>query len=274
MVILLDQEAIPLVTTEDRNEILLEPTWNSTEEKAARKKKRKDGKTDVEKAEEEAKRVAKAAAKTAERDRKRAEKVAEEEAKRAAKAAAKTAECDRKRAEKEQEEQARQQKKEQEEHARKRKKEQEVQAPKMRGKYMTFEDRMEDLKRFKETHGHVNVSLPEDKSLGQFCANVRYARKNPGKGVKLTGERIAAFDAIDFNWTSQEYVTRSFDERIEDLHQYKQTHGHVNVKKHEDDNLYQFIVGVRHSLNKVEKDGTRKLTEERIARLDDIGFKW
>jgi hypothetical protein len=29
--ILLDQEAIPLVTTEDRNEILLEPTWNSTE---------------------------------------------------------------------------------------------------------------------------------------------------------------------------------------------------------------------------------------------------
>jgi hypothetical protein len=36
--ILLDQEAIPLVTTEDRNEILLEPTWNSTEEKAAQKK--------------------------------------------------------------------------------------------------------------------------------------------------------------------------------------------------------------------------------------------
>ena len=35
--ILLDQDTIPLVTTEDRNEILLEPTWNSAEEKAARK---------------------------------------------------------------------------------------------------------------------------------------------------------------------------------------------------------------------------------------------
>jgi hypothetical protein len=54
VVILLDQDAIPLVTTEDQNEILLEPTWNSTEGKAARKRKRKDGKTNVEKAEEEA----------------------------------------------------------------------------------------------------------------------------------------------------------------------------------------------------------------------------
>jgi hypothetical protein len=77
--ILLDQDAIPLVTTEDRNEILLEPTWNSAEEKAARKQKRKDGMTAVEKAEEEAQRVTKAA----ERDCKRSEKEAEEEAQRA-----------------------------------------------------------------------------------------------------------------------------------------------------------------------------------------------
>ncbi len=31
--ILLDQDTIPLVTTEDRNKILLEPTWNSTEKR-------------------------------------------------------------------------------------------------------------------------------------------------------------------------------------------------------------------------------------------------
>jgi hypothetical protein len=33
---------------------------------------------------------------------------------------------------------------------------------------------MDDLKRYKETHGHANVSIPEDKSLAQFCANARY----------------------------------------------------------------------------------------------------
>ena len=143
-----------------------------------------------------------------------------------------------------------------------------------RGKYKTFDDRMDDLKRYKETHGHANVSIPEDKSLAQFCANARYARKNPGKGMLLTDERTAAFDAIGFIWTSQEYVTRSFDERIEDLEEYKQTHGHVNVKAHEDNSLGQFCANVRYARKKVVKDGTRKLTEERIARLDALGFEW
>ena len=175
---------------------------------------------------------------------------------------------------KEQEEHARQQKKEQEEHARQRKKEQEEQAPKARGKYKTFDDRMEDLKLYKETHGHVNLSIPEDKSLAQFCAQARHVRKNPGKGVKLTNERIAAFDAIGFNWTTQEYITRSFDERIEDLEEYKRTHGHLNMQRNEDDSISQFCASVRHSLKQVEKNGTRNLTVERIARLDALGFKW
>jgi hypothetical protein len=73
-------------------------------------------------------------------------------------------------------EQDRQLKKEQEEHARQQarqqKKEQEEQAPKARGKYKTFNDKMEDLKRFEETHGHANVTIREDIPLGRFCAQV------------------------------------------------------------------------------------------------------
>ena len=60
------------------------------------------------------------------------------------------------------EEYARQRKKEQEEQARQRKEEQEEQVPKARGKCKTFDERMEDMKRFKETHGHANVSIRED----------------------------------------------------------------------------------------------------------------
>ena len=46
------------------------------------------------------------------------------------------------------------------------------------------------------------------------------------------------------------------------------------MKRNEDNSLYQFCEGVRHSLKQVEKDGRRKLTEERMARLDALGFKW
>ena len=102
---------------------------------------------------------------------------------------------------KEQMEQARQRKKEQEEHARQQKEEQEKQEPKARGKNKTFDDRMEDLRLFKETHGHVNVSISEDNSLAQFCAQARHKRTNPGKSKskKLTIENIARLDALGFN---------------------------------------------------------------------------
>ena len=80
-------------------------------------------------------------------------------------------------ASKREEEEAWQRVKEQEEQARQRKKEQEEQAPKARGKNKTFDERMEDLTRFKETHGHANVSIPEDKSLAIYCAQVRHASK-------------------------------------------------------------------------------------------------
>ena len=133
---------------------------------------------------------------------------------------------------------------------------------------------MEDLKQYKETHGHANMSISEDESLGQFCNKTRHTRKNPGNGKQLTAERIAAFDAIGFIWTSKTYVTKSFDERIEDLKEYKRMHGHLSLTIHEDSSLYQFCAGVRHSLKMAEKDGTRKLTVERIARLDAIGFEW
>ena len=98
--------------------------------------------------------------------------------------------------------------------------------------------------------------------------------RKKSKGKQLTNERIAAFDAIGFIWTSKTHVTRSFDERINDLKEYKQKHGHVNVNTHEDSSLYQFCADVRHSLKQFEKDGTRKLTEERMARLDALGFEW
>ena len=150
------------------------------------------------------------------------------------------------------EEHARQRKKEQEEKARQRKEKQEEQAPKARGKNKTFDDRMEDMKRFKETHGHANVSIPEDRSLAPFCTQARHARKNPGKSKakQLTDENIARLDALGFNWMSKEYVTGSFDERIEDLKEYKRTHSHLNVKIHEDNSISQFCTIVRYSLKR------------------------
>jgi hypothetical protein len=78
--------------------------------------------------------------------------------------------------------------------------------------------------------------------------------------VELIEERIAALDEIGFDWSSKEYATRSFDERIQDLEEYRQTHGHINVKIHEDKRLGP-------------KEGKMQLTDERITWLDALGFE-
>jgi hypothetical protein len=68
--------------------------------------------------------------------------------------------------------------------------------------------------------------------------------------MKLTGKSIAALDAIGFNWTSQEYVTRAFDEWIKDLEEYNRSHGHVNMNRNEDESLSRFCAEVRFSPKK------------------------
>ena len=61
----------------------------------------------------------------------------------------------------------------------------------------SFEQRIADLKAYKEKHGRVNVKMREDKSLYGFCYNVRYARINPAKSnMVLNYDHIASLDAL------------------------------------------------------------------------------
>ena len=43
---------------------------------------------------------------------------------------------------------------------------------------MSFEQRQDDLRAYKETHEHVNVKEKEVKSLYLFCKHMRHARKS------------------------------------------------------------------------------------------------
>ena len=116
----------------------------------------------------------------------------------------------------------------------------------------------------------------ENSSLYQFCATAKYARKNPGKGgtIKLTERRIAALNTLGFDWTGQQYATKSFEERLVDLRAYRERNGNTNVTMEEDSSLACFCSAMRYSRKHPGKQGTRKLTEDRMAALDRIGFEW
>ena len=106
-----------------------------------------------------------------------------------------------------------------------------------------------------------------------------------GKGkinYSLSDCRIAALDTIGFDWKLGAGATAAskddkFFARVDKLKAYNEKHGHVNMRRKEDRSLYDFCYTMRQARRAIilRKGITRrKLTNNRIAALDAIGFDW
>ena len=94
----------------------------------------------------------------------------------------------------------------------------------------------------------------------------------------LTANRIAALDAIGFDWKSilqQNDRNRQvrFIDRLEDLKAYKEKNGHLHVREKDNKSLYIWCSKIRCARRNPESS-KRKVTADQIAALDAIGFDW
>ena len=138
-------------------------------------------------------------------------------------------------------------------------------------KKKSFEERIEDLNAFKEKHGHVHVTAKQDKSLGAFCRNIRFARRGTGGStMTITEDRIKVLDKLGFDWEVKTKA-KSFDERIKVLKAFKAKHGHVRVSRKHDNSLYGFC---KHMRSARRGKGTMTISDNRIKALDELGFDW
>ena len=151
----------------------------------------------------------------------------------------------------------------------------------------TFFARIDELKAYNDKHGHLNMSRKEDRRLYSLCSHLRRSRRAILTGEDLQGKkyyrlddgRIAALDAIGFEWESAGASSTaaikdvSFFARVDKLRAYKEEHGHFNVRKKENEALYDFCNKLR--LQSRSKDFIcYRLDENRVAALDAIGFNW
>jgi hypothetical protein len=146
-----------------------------------------------------------------------------------------------------------------------------------------FFSRVDELKAYKEKHGHFDVSRKEDLSLYGFCNNVRKARQGKGN-YRLDDGRIAALDATGFDWKLEAGASSTvssnkdvFFSRVDRLRTYKEKHGHLNVSFKEDRSLYDFSRNLRLSRRAIIAGKGKihyTLGEDRVAALDAIGFEW
>ena len=122
----------------------------------------------------------------------------------------------------------------------------------------TWESKFAELLAYKEEYGDTNV-IQRSTDLGRWVSGQRSAKRNGS----LSKERINRLDKIGFEWNS---VANRWDALFGELLAYKAEHGDLNANW--ETGLGQWISHQRGA----KSDSS--LSEEKIRRLDEIGFVW
>ena len=107
----------------------------------------------------------------------------------------------------------------------------------------------------------MNKIIGDDKPLGRWCSRVRRSmqRIKNNEAPRIAGfseDRIKRLEDIGFEWKVKKerkpYVI-SFEERFEELEEYKAKHGHCDVKTRASDNkpLGRWCSKVRRSMQRI-----------------------
>jgi superfamily II DNA or RNA helicase len=126
-----------------------------------------------------------------------------------------------------------------------------------------WQQRYAELEKYHSTHGNLNVPASNQK-LAHWIRSQRQRRK----AGTLSEECIRLLDRIGFRWQLQE--RRPWEDRVAEIAEFKTKHGHCNIPQNYRGNpsLGTFVSMIRWQ----RKNGL--LSAERIAKLDELGFKW
>ena len=131
-----------------------------------------------------------------------------------------------------------------------------------------WNERYSELKAYKDVNGDCRVpqGYLENPKLARWVNRHRYRYKIG----KLGEKNIRLLEEIGFEWAPDDV---KWEERFSELKAYKEANGHCNVPQGylENPKLARWVVSQR-VFYKGGKHG--KLNEERIRRLEEIGFVW
>jgi len=126
-----------------------------------------------------------------------------------------------------------------------------------------WQTNFDKLRKYKEEHGHIDVSPKEDRSL---TAWLRHQRKESSK-QKLSDDQIDSMSDIGFVWNSRGN-RNSWEDKFNKLKEFKEKNGHCKVPLKLDRQLNSWVDAQRQA----NKQG--RLSEERIRKLEGLGVQW
>ena len=132
-----------------------------------------------------------------------------------------------------------------------------------------WEQGISRLQEYKTEHGHVLVPY-DHATLDGFKLGIWVSQKRMAKSKgKLGEEQMKSLDGLGFVWDVLDHL---WEQAMNRLERYKTEHGHLlvprNYKTHDGFNLGFWVNQKRKAKSK------RKLGEEQMKILDDLGFVW
>jgi Helicase associated domain len=133
------------------------------------------------------------------------------------------------------------------------------------------------LKSYSDRHGHVLVPrLCETPGLGDWVTDQRrqYKAWKQGQSTQLSRERREKLEALGFAW--QVRNRPEWEQRFQELIQYKQVNGDCKVPQHYKENkaLGKWVAKQREQFKLLKKDQHSFLTPYRLEKLNEIGMVW
>jgi hypothetical protein len=153
-----------------------------------------------------------------------------------------------------------------------------------RGSYKTWDQRIDQLREFKEKHGHINIPVTNPE-LGEFVGRQRanYNKFKNNEKTSMTAERIAILEELGFNFgvgvaqrRPRTTVNKTWDERCLELAAFKNEFGHAVVPQHSHytPGLGAWVKDQRKGYKAMISGKKSSMTPEKALRLASLGFVW
>jgi predicted RNA-binding protein YlxR (DUF448 family) len=151
------------------------------------------------------------------------------------------------------------------------------------GSYRTWNDRVEELRQFMAQHGHLNVTTTHAE-LGEFVSRQRndYRKRLDGLQSPMTDEKCQILTELGFNFDvgqrrkdrSKINPVKSWEERFQELLDFKQIFGHTVVPQHSTHTpgLGAWVKQQRNNYKKLKKGQKCSMTAEKALKLANVGF--
>eukprot|EP00526_Cylindrotheca_closterium_P002845 CAMPEP_0113656942 /NCGR_PEP_ID=MMETSP0017_2-20120614/30733_1 /TAXON_ID=2856 /ORGANISM="Cylindrotheca closterium" /LENGTH=982 /DNA_ID=CAMNT_0000570739 /DNA_START=80 /DNA_END=3028 /DNA_ORIENTATION=- /assembly_acc=CAM_ASM_000147 len=145
-----------------------------------------------------------------------------------------------------------------------------------------WNQRVQELRKFKEKHGHFNIPSNTEayKALFFWMSNnqIHYSKlqKKGEQSNRLTSKRISQLKAIGFDFASNR-KNKSWNKRFQELKDFKDAHGHFNVPiddVEEHKSLRMWVNNNQWACNKFRQGESGRITTERLKQLREIGFRF